>query len=264
MTLFELLPTLGSGATGFLIGTILGSFVTMLSYRLPRRQSIIHPRSSCPHCGHVLGWRDLVPILSWIFARGRCRHCRVSISPRYPMTEILAGILVMFAFTTHGLGPELLFTLALITLGLTVIIVDLENHPAPRGLVFILFVLTLAHVVIAPARTWTTPGWVTIGCALMLALYMLLGMGQKGYKIQWLATSLATLAVAWVFPERLLPLITVTIVCVTAMETGFRLRKIDRRLVLATFVFGWVLTASLHTPAKQTAFPVHETTIQFE
>lgn len=87
----------------FLLGLIIGSFLNVCIYRVPRGQSIISPRSACPSCGTQLTAIDLVPVLSWLLLRGKCRYCRVPISIQYPLVELLtAGV---FAFTwsrTHS------------------------------------------------------------------------------------------------------------------------------------------------------------------
>jgi len=79
----------------FCIGAVLGSFMTALMYRLPRRLNWTTDRSRCTSCGHALGVPDLVPILSWVCLRGRCRHCGTSVSWRYPLTEMLWGLGIM-------------------------------------------------------------------------------------------------------------------------------------------------------------------------
>ncbi len=77
---------------GFIIGACLGSFTTMLAYRLPRRLSIVTPRSHCPSCGTTLGVRDLVPLLSWLAMRGYCRHCHAKIGAQYLWIEMAISI----------------------------------------------------------------------------------------------------------------------------------------------------------------------------
>ena len=84
------------GVAAFLLGLLLGSFLNVCISRLPEHQSIAHPRSRCPHCGHVIRWYDNVPLLSWILLRGRCRDCGEPISWRYPAVELATGL--WFAF----------------------------------------------------------------------------------------------------------------------------------------------------------------------
>ncbi len=79
---------------GFVIGGAFGSFATMLAWRVPRGLSIVTPRSHCTACDHTLGARDLVPLFSYLYQRGRCRYCGVKIHPRYLLIELaccLAG-----------------------------------------------------------------------------------------------------------------------------------------------------------------------------
>ncbi len=71
------------------LGALIGSFGNVVIYRLPRQESIVFPGSHCPHCGHQLSALELIPIISWLALRGRCRNCRQGISPRYPLIEAL-------------------------------------------------------------------------------------------------------------------------------------------------------------------------------
>lgn len=83
-------PALRAGLF-FVVGLCVGSFVTALAYRLPRGENWVSARSRCTACNHALGAVDLVPVLSWVFLRGRCRHCGTRISARYPAIELVVG-----------------------------------------------------------------------------------------------------------------------------------------------------------------------------
>ncbi len=86
----------------FIIGTLLGSFCTLAVYRIPLKQNITHERSYCPKCNHQLNFFDLIPLLSYIFLKGRCRYCKEKIRPRYFVLEILSGIsLVLFGVSLN-------------------------------------------------------------------------------------------------------------------------------------------------------------------
>ena len=74
-------------------GAAIGSFVNVLAYRLPRRESIVKPRSRCPSCGTQIARYDNIPVVSWLVLRGHCRHCHASISVRYPLVEALTALL---------------------------------------------------------------------------------------------------------------------------------------------------------------------------
>jgi leader peptidase (prepilin peptidase)/N-methyltransferase len=76
-----------------LFGLALGSFLNVVVYRLPRGESLTSPPSRCPNCDAEIGWRDNVPVVSWLVLRGRCRSCAAPISIRYPAIELATGLL---------------------------------------------------------------------------------------------------------------------------------------------------------------------------
>ena len=94
-------------ALAAVLGLVMGSAVTALAHRLPRGHSWIRGRSACPVCGAVLGPRDLIPVLSFLMARGRCRHCRAQIASRYPVTELWCGAWAVLLYARLGAVPAL-------------------------------------------------------------------------------------------------------------------------------------------------------------
>ncbi|MBI5380004.1 MAG: prepilin peptidase [Nitrospirae bacterium] len=118
-------------AAAFLFGAIIGSFLNVCIYRLPRSQSLVAPGSHCPSCQLPIRWYDNIPLLSFLRLRGRCRACGASISRRYPLVELLnaAG----YAWIAHrfGLGAEGAIYLALYSALLVVTFVDLEHQIVP-------------------------------------------------------------------------------------------------------------------------------------
>ncbi len=115
----------------FLLGAVIGSFLNVLIYRIPKSESILRPPSHCPVCGHRLKWYDMIPVFSYIFLKGKCRYCGAKISPRYPLIEALTG----FAFVGVGLryGWSLLFFEYIIfsALLITVSFTDIFNGVVP-------------------------------------------------------------------------------------------------------------------------------------
>src|SRR5579875_2394770 len=89
-------------AIAFLAGLLLGSFLNVCIYRLPRDLSVVRPRSFCPNCEHGVAWYDNIPLASYVYLRGQCRHCSHSIGWRYPFVE--ASTAVLFALTTAEYG----------------------------------------------------------------------------------------------------------------------------------------------------------------
>ena len=121
----------------FAFGAIVGSFLNVVIYRLPRDISIWHrPPSSCPTCRTPIRWYDNLPLVSWLVLRGRCRSCRSSISIRYPLVELASGALTLLAFMRWGLsltGVEVvIFTWVSLVLGL----IDLDFQILPNRLTY--------------------------------------------------------------------------------------------------------------------------------
>ncbi len=104
----------------FALGAIIGSFLNVCIYRLPRGESVVRPRSHCPYCKKTIGWFDNIPLLSFILLKGRCRHCGKKISSRYFFVELISGILMAllwsrFQFSWLFLG-FLFFAAALVVI----------------------------------------------------------------------------------------------------------------------------------------------------
>src|SRR4051812_7752881 len=91
-------------AASVLLGLPIGSFLNVVIHRVPRRESIVRPRSRCPRCQTQLAERDNIPVLSWLLLRGRCRTCEARISVRYPLVEL--GTAVAFGAVAARLGAD--------------------------------------------------------------------------------------------------------------------------------------------------------------
>lgn len=163
------------------LGLVLGSFATALAYRLPRDLSIVTKvHSQCPSCGHNLGFRDLVPLLSWVFLKGRCRHCRAVIGTQYPLIELATLALCLLFYFVYGLKFETaaIFALAPILVGL--IDIDLRYKIIPDGLNLTIFLVGVVALVInaamagSPTTFVTEQGGPAIGGALVYGLGSLL------------------------------------------------------------------------------------------
>ena len=103
----------------FVIGLVLGSFYNVLGYRLPKKESIVFPSSHCPNCNHKLKLFDLIPVLSYLFLKGKCRYCKKKISMLYPIIELLTALLFTISYYLYGFSYE--FAIALIVSSAAVI-----------------------------------------------------------------------------------------------------------------------------------------------
>ena len=133
------------GLIAFLLGAALFSFMNVVAWRLPRGKNPLTGRSFCPQCGAALTAGDLVPVFSWLFLRGRCRHCRAPIPVRYLLVELLGGVLALgcrWRFgTAYTLGEGLfgmrwqgLLALALCGVLLSIALIDAETQLIPNRL----------------------------------------------------------------------------------------------------------------------------------
>ena len=132
----------------FIFGSIVASFVNVVIYRLPRGISIIKGRSYCTNCHHVLQIRDLVPVVSYILLRGKCRYCHTKISLVHPLVEMSGGILSIFCFCHYGLSLTCLFVFVLSMAFLAISIIDIETMTIPNQLNITIGILALLSMFI--------------------------------------------------------------------------------------------------------------------
>lgn len=130
-----------------LAGLLLGSFLTVVVHRVPRRESVVSGRSRCPRCGTEIRARDNVPVISWVLLRGRCRMCGERISPEYPLTEL--GTAALFVAASVAIGPLFASIVVAIFLGLllAIALIDARWRIVPNRIVYpalVLFAATLA------------------------------------------------------------------------------------------------------------------------
>ena len=126
------------------VGAVVGSFLNVVIYRVPRGESVVKPRSHCPNCGHLIRWYDNIPVFSWLILRGRCRDCGAPISVRYPVVELVTAILTALIVSRYGLsvamGEAVVFVWMSIALGL----IDLEHQILPDVITYPAVVLGIA------------------------------------------------------------------------------------------------------------------------
>lgn len=119
----------------FLLGTAVGSFLNLCGLRIPQRKKIVYDRSACPECGHILGVLDIIPLVSYVGLRGRCRYCREIISFRYPLVELFNGGLFVAVFSVYGLQPVTVIYLFMASILLIAALIDFDHMYIPNELV---------------------------------------------------------------------------------------------------------------------------------
>jgi len=147
----DLLPPWALVAFAAVLGLVMGSFLNCLAWRLVHGESVLRGRSHCASCGHTLGAADLVPVVSWLALRGRCRYCGERVSARYPLAELLcAAAWASFAWR-FGWSAETVRNLVLASVLLAASLVDWEDGWVPDRLVLAGAVGYLAALPLAPA-----------------------------------------------------------------------------------------------------------------
>jgi leader peptidase (prepilin peptidase)/N-methyltransferase len=138
----------------FIVGLIFGSFFNVVGLRVPKKQSIVHPRSYCPKCGHSLTWYELIPVVSFLIQKGKCRNCHFPISFIYPSIEFVTGLLFMFALYKIGIHKELFLALTLISLLVIITVSDLCYQLIPNRILLVFFVLFIFLRIWIPLSPW--------------------------------------------------------------------------------------------------------------
>lgn len=220
----------------FCFGLIVGSFLNVLIHRIPRGESIVLPPSHCPGCGNRLGPLDLVPVLSYLWLRGRCRQCNAKISWRYPVVELLGGILTLLWWSHYGLTYQSAELLVLSYALVAISFIDLDHRIIPNritlpliiaGLVFQLFEGRIISALIG--------GLAGGGILLLIALVYPKGMGYGDIKL----LTLVGVFLGW--EKTLLVLFLGSALGVIIMAPLLILKKIDRK---TPFPFGPFLAAA--------------------
>lgn len=130
----------------FLYGILIGSFVNVVIYRVPKKENIVTTRSHCMSCGYQLKWYDLFPIFSYLALGGRCRKCKTKLSVQYPLIEGLNGLLYLVVFARYGLSVDSLIYSLLFSALLALSVIDFRTYEIPIGFNYFILALGLIRV----------------------------------------------------------------------------------------------------------------------
>ncbi len=167
-------------------GAMIGSFLNVVVYRLPRRESLVRPASHCTACGTQIKPYDNIPVVSWLLLRGRCRNCSAPISKRYPLVEALAALLCVGAVLAGGSSATIALNVAFILLLVPIALIDVEHRIIPNrltalGAILALGIGTALDPSGEPARL--IAGAVAGGALLIAAMAYPGGMGMGDVKL---------------------------------------------------------------------------------
>jgi leader peptidase (prepilin peptidase)/N-methyltransferase len=133
------------------LGAVIGSFLNVVVYRLPREQSLVTPGSRCPSCERAIAPFDNVPVLSWLILRGRCRHCGTRISPRYPAVELTTAVAFAAVVAVRGFDDGLVIELPFVACLIALAGIDLDHKLLPNRIVYPMAAYGLLATVVVDA-----------------------------------------------------------------------------------------------------------------
>jgi leader peptidase (prepilin peptidase) / N-methyltransferase len=163
-----------------------GSFLNVVIHRLPRGESLVHPRSRCPSCQTQIAGYDNIPIVSWLVLRGRCRHCGAAISPRYPIVELITAVTFAAVILVRGFDDDLIVELPFVAALIALAGIDADHKLLPNKIVYPLAAWGVVAVLIAERDDFVEHLVAGAGAFLFLLLAVLAyprGMGMGDVKL---------------------------------------------------------------------------------
>lgn len=182
--------------TILLFGLVIGSFLNVCIYRIPRRETIVMERSHCMKCGYQLHWYDLVPVVSFLMLRGKCRNCKSPISIQYPIVETLNGILYVVIFFVNGLRIQSILYCLMASALLVLSVVDERTGEIPFGINVFITVLGVIQVILDWGNLWDYGiGFLAVSVVLEIILLVSGGKAIGGGDVKLMAA--AGLLLGW-------------------------------------------------------------------
>ena len=185
-----MIPTILFYVMVFGFGIVIGSFLNVCIYRIPKKEDIVKINSHCMSCNYKLKWYDLVPIFSYLILGGRCRKCKTKLSIQYPLIESLNGILYVLVIWVNGVSIESLLYCLMFSALITLSVIDFRTYEIPFGIN--LFILTLGLIKLAlDYRNFLDYliGFISVSGFLYLLFLLTRGRGIGGGDIKLMAVS---------------------------------------------------------------------------
>ena len=215
----------------FIYGIIIGSFLNVCIYRIPREESIAFPSSHCTSCGTSLKWYDNIPLFSYISLRGKCRYCQSKISKQYPIVEALNGITYIVLFYYYNLSLDFVFYSLISSTLIVITFIDLIEMIIPDILVIIILILSLFHKIlnyfiynISPEFLNSFLGLLLAG-GIFLAIVLLSRGGMGGGDVTLIGALGFVLGIRLVLLNILLSFILGAIISIVLLATKIKTRK---------------------------------------
>lgn len=163
-------------ALAAVLGLLIGSFLNVVIWRLPNGESLSHPASHCPACGHAIRPWDNIPVLSWLLLRGQCRDCGARISPRYPLVELLSAVLCAVMAVKFGWRVETIGFCYLVLAGIALSAIDFDTRRLPDAIVLPSYAVGAVVLAVAAGveSDWTAYWHALAGAGALFAFYFVI------------------------------------------------------------------------------------------
>jgi prepilin signal peptidase PulO-like enzyme (type II secretory pathway) len=166
----------------FIFGLVVGSFLNCVIYRFETNGNFLKGRSFCPHCKHILGWQDLIPVFSFLILRGKCRYCHQKISWQYPLVELATGVLFAFSFSVVREPISLIFYWTIISFLIVIFVYDLKRFLIPDKIIYpaigIAFIFNLLNSYVLNHESFLNPLISAFGAAGFFLAIILISRGK--------------------------------------------------------------------------------------
>lgn len=160
-----------------LYGLVIGSFLNVCIYRMPEGKTVVTERSHCMKCGYQLSWYDMIPVVSWLALRGRCRKCKARISAQYPLIEAANGILYVAVFLVCGVTWTSVIYCLLGSALIVLSVIDFRTYEIPFGINVFILVLGLIHMVL-DIHNWSNYVIGLLAVSVPLGIILLVSKGR--------------------------------------------------------------------------------------
>lgn len=179
-----------------LLGIVIGSFLNVCIFRIPKKEDIAVERSHCMHCGHVLQWYELIPVFSFLIQGGKCRSCKKKISWQYPLVESLNAILWVAVVLMHGLKWETILFCLCASVLIVIAVIDERTMEIPFGCNVFIAVLGVIRLILDYTHWYEyVIGFFTVSLLFQIIIWITKGRGMGGGDVKLMAA--AGLLLGW-------------------------------------------------------------------
>ena len=229
-------------AITFLYGIVIGSFLNVCIYRIPKKENIVNVRSHCMNCGHQLQWYELVPLFSYLFQKGKCRQCKAKLSVQYPLVEAVNGILYVIIVMINGICVETLLYCLLTSALLVLSIIDFRTYEIPLGINIFILAMGLIYTVYDYQHLIShVIGFFTVSVFIYLIILVTKGRGMGGGDMKLMAAAGLFLGWKLIILSFLLGCIIGSVIHIIRMKVS----KCDHVLAMGPYLSAGIFIATL-------------------